>query len=158
MQTGIKILTEPQHEPGLDGQRGLQRAGKRCELEPEWRYDPPAAVPCTNTPFPKTILNRIRLDMAWTEAAQSSLSPGRLNRDWHLGEDLASAKVAQMLHNDLSWEGGKKVTVYRTIYRERGQTVTAHSSYRDRKVCVIGKDTKQKVKTLSQMAREIKTT
>lgn len=93
--------------------------------------------------------------MAWTEAAQSSLSPGRLNRDWCLGEDLASAKVAQMLHDDLSWEGGKKV---RMIYRERGQTVTAHSSYRDRKGCVIGKDTKQKVKRLSQMAREIETT
>lgn len=59
----------------------LQRTGKRCELEPECRFDQPAAVPCTNTSFPKTILNSTRLDMVWTEAAQSSLSPGRLNRD-----------------------------------------------------------------------------
>lgn len=72
-------------------------AGKRCELEPERRHDQPAAVPCTNTPVPKTSLNRTRLDMVWTEAAHSSLSPGKLNRDYCLCEDLASAKVAQML-------------------------------------------------------------
>lgn len=39
-------------------------------------------------------------------------------------------------------KGGK----VRMTYRERGQMVTAHSSCRDRRRCVIGKNTKHKVK------------
>ena len=46
----------------------------------------------------------------------------------------------------------------RMIYREREQMATAPSSCRDRRGCVIGKDTKHEVKRLSQIAREIETT
>lgn len=136
----IRILTDLQCKPGSEMATGWQRAGKWYEHALECRYDGPAAVPCNSAPFLKTILNRTKLDMVWTEAAQSSLSSARLNRNSCLGQDLALANVAQMLRDDGGREGSAN-----NLQGERTNH-HSHSSCRDRKGCVIGKDSKHKVR------------